>query len=72
MVYKRLKFKCYYCKSEFISTVYNIDEVREFKVICPVCDAVCVGILPEYDKIRDIDENKMEPLETYDPRKKPW
>jgi len=72
MVYKRLKFLCWYCKSKFTTTIYNINEIKDFKVICPFCDAVCVGELPEYDKIKDLNEDELPLLETIEERRKDW
>ncbi len=69
MVKKDLKFLCWYCRGEFISTIFNADKAREFKLICPFCDAVCVGELPDYEKIKDLDPNKMEPILTFEPIK---
>jgi len=70
MVFKKLKFICWYCKSEFASTVYNIDKIKDFKVICPFCDAVCVGELPSYEKIKDLSEEELNPIATIEPIKK--
>ena len=72
MVFKKLKFICWYCKGEFTSTIYNIDKIKDFKVICPFCDAVCVGELPSYENIKDLSEEELTPLATVEPRKKQW
>ncbi len=69
MIKKDLKFLCWYCKGEFITTIYNIDKIKEFEVICPFCDAVCVGKLPPFEEIKDLDPQKMTPLSTVEPIK---
>jgi len=46
------------------------DKIKDFKVICPFCDAVCVGELPSYEKIKDLSEEELNPIATIEPIKK--